>query len=147
MQCVLELIARPWVSKRLNLAIGRTISEQTAGGISCALYSPRPQKQDLLVWLSHNCFSFPCIESCTVTMRLREYSQDEAVNCTLQMQMRREVKKLKGDVFTSASDVLSAANVMVALSSTTVMRLALILPEESNDGTLTLSFPFPLKKT
>ncbi len=30
-QCVLELIGRPWVSERLNLAIGRTISEQNAG--------------------------------------------------------------------------------------------------------------------
>jgi hypothetical protein len=36
---------------------------------------------------------------------------------------------------------------MVALSSTTVTRLVLISPEESNDGTLTLSFPSPLKKT
>ncbi len=34
MQCILELIARPWVSERLNcLAIGRTISKQTAGVI------------------------------------------------------------------------------------------------------------------
>jgi hypothetical protein len=65
----------------------------------------------------------------------------------MQLQVRQEVKKLKGDVSTSASDVLSAANVMVALSSTTVTRLASISPEESNDGTLMLSFPSPLKKT
>ena len=77
-------------------------------------------------------------------MRLRGYSQDEAINCTLQMQVRREVEKLKGNVSTSASDVLSAANMMVALSSTTVTRLASILPEKSNDGTSTLSFPSPL---
>jgi hypothetical protein len=78
-------------------------------------------------------------------MRLRGYSQDEAVNHTLQMQVHREVKKLKGNVSTSASAVLSAANLMVALSSTTVMRLASIFLEESNDGTSTLSFPSPLK--
>ena len=29
--CVLELIGRPWVRERLNLAIGRTISEKNAG--------------------------------------------------------------------------------------------------------------------
>ena len=33
------------------------------------------------------------------------YSLDEAVNCTLQMQVRREVEKLKGNVSTSASAV------------------------------------------
>ncbi len=80
-------------------------------------------------------------------MRLRGYSQDEAGNRTLQMQVRRVIKKLKGNVSTSASDVLSAANVMVTLSSTTVKRLASISPEESNDDTSTLSFPSPLKKT
>ena len=75
------------------------------------------------------------------------YSRDETVNRTLQMQVRREVEKLKGNVSTSALAVLSAVNVMVALSSTTVTRLALISMEESNDGTSTLSFPSPLKKT
>jgi hypothetical protein len=79
--------------------------------------------------------------------RLRGYSQDEAVNRTLQMQVCQDVEKLKGNVSTSALDVLSAANVMVALSSTTVTRLTSISPDESNDGTLTLSFPSPLKKT
>ena len=79
-------------------------------------------------------------------MRLRGYSQDEAVNRTLQMQVRREVKKLKGNVSNSASAVLPAANVMVALFSTTVTRLASISPEESNDGTSTLFFPSLLKK-
>ena len=54
-------------------------------------------------------------------MRLRGYSGDEVVNRTLQMQVRREVKKLKGNVSTStsASAVLSAAGAMVALSSVT----------------------------
>ena len=31
MQCVLELIGRPWVSERSNLAIGCTTREQNAG--------------------------------------------------------------------------------------------------------------------
>ena len=52
-------------------------------------------------------------------MRLRGYSGDEVVNRTLQMQVCREVKKLKGNVSTSASAVLSAAGAMVALSSVT----------------------------
>jgi len=55
---------------------------------------------------------------------------------------------LKGNVSTSASAVLSAAGAMVTLSmrvTTTV--LASISPEESNDGTLALSLPSPLKKT
>ncbi len=77
-------------------------------------------------------------------MRLRGYSQDEAVNRTLQIQVRWEAKKLKSNVSTSALDVLSAANVMAALSSTIVARLASILQEENNDGTSTLSFPSPL---
>ena len=52
-------------------------------------------------------------------MRLRGYSGDEVVNRTLQMQVRREVETLKGNVSTSASAVLSAAGAMVALSSVT----------------------------
>jgi len=54
-------------------------------------------------------------------MRLRGYSGDEVVNRTLQMQVRREVKKLKGNVSTStsASAVLSAAGAMVTLSRVT----------------------------
>ena len=75
-------------------------------------------------------------------MRLRGYSHDEAVNRTLQMQVRREVEQLKGNASTSAPAVLSAANAMITLASTTVTRPALvwILQEESND-------PSPLKKT
>ena len=81
-------------------------------------------------------------------MRLRGYSGDEVVNHTLQMQVRREVEKLKGDVSTSVSAVLSPAGAMVTLSTmVTMTELASILPEESNDGTLALSLPFPLKKT
>ena len=80
-------------------------------------------------------------------MRLRGYSGDEVVNCTLQMQVHREVKKLKDNVSTSASAVLSAAGAMVTLSTTvTTTVLASILLEESNDGTLALSLPSPLKK-
>ena len=52
-------------------------------------------------------------------MRLRGYSHDEAVNRTLQMQVRREVEKLKGNASTSASAVLSAAGAMVTLSRVT----------------------------
>jgi hypothetical protein len=58
------------------------------------------------------------------------------------MQVRREVEKLKGNASTSAPAVLSAANAMITLASTTVTRPALvsISQEESND-------PSPLKKT
>ena len=80
-------------------------------------------------------------------MRLRGNSGDEVVNHTLQMQVHREVEILKGNVSTSASAVLSAAGAMVTLSTTvTTTVLASILPEESNDGTLALSLPSPLKK-
>ncbi len=80
-------------------------------------------------------------------MRLRGHSHDEAVNRTLQMQVGREVEKLKGNASTSASAVLSAANAMITLASMTVTRTALtsISPEECNDGTPSL--PSPLKKT
>jgi hypothetical protein len=80
-------------------------------------------------------------------MRLRGYSHDEAVNRTLQMQVQREVKKLKGNASISAPAVLSAANAMITLATTTVTRTALasILPKEFNDGTPSL--PSPLKKT
>ena len=55
---------------------------------------------------------------------------------------------MKGNVSTSASAVLSAAGAMVTLSMTvTTTVLASISPEESNDGTLALSLPSPLKKT
>ena len=81
-------------------------------------------------------------------MRLRGYSGDEGVNCTLQMQVRQEVEKLKGNASTSASAVLSAAGAMFALSPMVTMSvLASILPEESNDGTSALSLPSLLKKT
>ena len=52
-------------------------------------------------------------------MRLRGYSGDEVVIRTLQIKVRRDVEKLKGNVSTSASAVLSAAGAMVALSSVT----------------------------
>ena len=52
-------------------------------------------------------------------MRLRGYSGDEVVNHTLQMQVHQEVKKLKGNVSTSASAVLSAAGAIVTLSRVT----------------------------
>jgi hypothetical protein len=80
-------------------------------------------------------------------MRVRGYSEDEAVNCKLQMQVHREVKKLKGIASASVSAVLSAAAVMVALSTTvTTTALATILPED-NDGSPVLSLPSPPKKT
>ena len=52
-------------------------------------------------------------------MRLRGYSGNEVVNRTLQMQVRREVKKMKGNDSTSASAVLSAAGAIVTLSRVT----------------------------
>jgi len=71
-------------------------------------------------------------------IRLRGYSHDEAVNRTLQMQVRQEVEKLKGNASTSALAVISAANAMITLASTNVTRLALvsISQEESNDPSL-----------
>ncbi len=41
-QCNLELIGRPWVGERLNLAIGRTISEQNAGVGGFKVSCPHP---------------------------------------------------------------------------------------------------------
>ena len=41
------------------------------------------------------------------------YSKDKAVNCTLQMQVRQEVEKLKGN-----SSASSAADGMIVLSAT-----------------------------
>jgi hypothetical protein len=80
-------------------------------------------------------------------MRVKGYSKDKAVNCTLKMQVRQEVKKLKGNASTSAPAVLSTAATMVVFSTmvlTTV--LATIMPGDK-DGLLMLSLSPPPKKT
>jgi hypothetical protein len=65
-------------------------------------------------------------------MRAKGYLDTEAVDRALQMQVRREVKKLKGGVSAAASAALSAEAAMVALSSTVTMRaLAFIPPEDA----------------
>jgi hypothetical protein len=65
------------------------------------------------------------------------------------MQVRREVKKLKGIASALALAVLSAAVAMVALSTTVrTTALAMILPEDNdNDGSPVLSLLSPPKKT
>ena len=74
-------------------------------------------------------------------MRVKGYSEDKAVNCTLQMQVRQEVGKLKCNDSASAPAVLSAATTMVQLSAK-VMTTALttIMPGDI-DGLLMLSLP------
>jgi hypothetical protein len=80
-------------------------------------------------------------------MRTRGYSEDEAVNCTLQMQVCQEVKKSKGIASSSALAVLFAAAAMVALSmKVTATALTRIFPED-NDGLPVLSLLSPPKKT
>ncbi len=80
-------------------------------------------------------------------MRVRGYSEDEAVNRTLQTQVRQEFKKLKGIASASASAVLSAAAAMVALSTTVMTTALATISPEDNDGLPVLSLPSPPKKT
>ena len=62
------------------------------------------------------------------------------------MQVRREVKKLKGGVSAAALAALSAVAVMAAMSSMVTTRaLALILLEDAN-STLPLDLPLPPRK-
>ena len=76
-------------------------------------------------------------------MRVKGYSEDEAINCTLQMQMRREVEKIKDNSSASA-----AAAAMIMLSTTTTITTTTTMATMINMiSSKTLDVPSPLKKT
>ena len=80
-------------------------------------------------------------------MRAKGYSDTKAIDRALQMQVRQEVEKLKGEVSAAAPAGLSAAAAMVTLSLIVMPRvLVLILPEDAN-STLPLHLPSPPRKT
>jgi hypothetical protein len=80
-------------------------------------------------------------------MRVRGHSEDKAINCTLQMQVRQEVEKLKDIASASVPAVLSTAAAMVALSTTVMTTALAMILLEDNDGSPDLSLPSPPKKT
>ena len=80
-----------------------------------------------------------------VAMRAKGYSDTEVVDQALQMQVHREVKKLKGRVSAAAPAALSAAAVMVALSLTVMIRAIALIPPEVSNSTLPLDLPLPLR--
>ena len=80
-------------------------------------------------------------------MRVKGYSKDKAVNCTLKMQVRQEGEKLKGNASASAPAVFSVAAKMVALSKTVMTTLLAAITSGDNDGLPMLSLPSLPKKT
>jgi hypothetical protein len=80
-------------------------------------------------------------------MRVRGYSEDKAVNHTLQMQVRQVVEKLNGISPPPASAVLSAVATMAALSTTVMTTVLVMISPEDNDCSPVLSLPSPPKKT
>jgi hypothetical protein len=80
--------------------------------------------------------------SIPAVLRVKGYSEDEAVNRTLQMQVRREVKKLKGSSSASAAAtpmIILSTTTMITMTSTTATTISTILSES-------LDLPSPLKK-
>ena len=80
-------------------------------------------------------------------MRAKGYSDTEAVDQALQMPVHREVEKLKGEVSAAVPAALSAAAVMVTLSSTVTTRALALIPQEDANSTLMLDLPLPPRKT
>ncbi len=74
-------------------------------------------------------------------VRVRDYSEDEAVNCMLPVQVCLEVEKLNGIASASALAVISAAARMVALSTTVTTTVPSTILPENNDGFPVLSLP------
>ncbi len=83
------------------------------------------------------------------TMREKGYSKEEAINRTLQQQVRREVNSLRQAAYVAAAalDALTAAATMVTMSAAPGTRsaLSLILLEDMN-SLLALSLPLPPRK-
>ena len=78
-------------------------------------------------------------------MSVKGYSEDKAVNRTLQMQVRQEVKKLK-----SNSSASAAASAMIMLSMTTTTPITTTTTTATTISTILselLGLPFPPKKT
>ena len=76
-------------------------------------------------------------------LRVKGYSEDQAVNRTLQIQVRREVEKLKGN---SSASAAAAATIM--LSTTTTITTTTITATTINTiSSEALDLPSPLKKT
>ncbi len=77
-------------------------------------------------------------------MRVNGYSEDEAVNRTLQMQVRREVEKLKGN---SSASAAATAMLMLSTTTTTITTRTTTATTISTISSELLDLPSPLKKT
>ncbi len=76
-------------------------------------------------------------------LRVKGYSENKAINCTLQMQVCREVEKLKGNSSASA-----AATAIIMLSTpTTIKTTKTTATTISTISSEALDLPSPLKKT
>ena len=77
-------------------------------------------------------------------LRVKGYSEDEAVNRTLQMQVRREVEKLKGN---SSALATATAMIMLSTTTTTITTTTSTATTISTISSESLDLPSPLKKT
>jgi len=76
-------------------------------------------------------------------LRVKGYSEDETVNRTLQMQVRREVKKLKGN---SSASAAATAMIMLSTTMTTITTTTSTATTISTISSESLDLPSPLKK-
>jgi hypothetical protein len=84
------------------------------------------------------------------TMRAKGYSKEEAVNWTLQQQVRWEVDSMRRVAYVAAAapNALTAAATLVTLSAAPGTRSALSsIPLEDTNSLLALSLPLPSRKT
>jgi len=77
-------------------------------------------------------------------LRVKGYSEDEAVNRSLQMQVRREVEKLKGN---SSASAAATAMIMLSTMTTTITTTTSTATTISTISSESLDLPSPLKKT
>jgi hypothetical protein len=75
---------------------------------------------------------------------VKGYSEDEAVNRTLQMQVRREVEKLKGN---SSASAAATAMIMLSTTTTKITTTTSTATTISTISSESLDLPSPLKKT
>jgi hypothetical protein len=79
-----------------------------------------------------------------VLRRVKGYSEDKVVNHTLQMQVRQEVEKLKGNASASAA---VTAMIMLSMTTTTITTTTTTAITISTISSESLDLLSPLKKT
>ena len=77
-------------------------------------------------------------------LRVKGCSEDQAVNRTLQIQVRREVEKLKGN---SSASAAATAMIMLSTTTTTITMTTSTATTISTISSESLDLPSPLKKT